>query len=57
LVFKPDGVRRLRAAKLAELESLASAQSSYKDAEAFEVHCVENLQREDSHPLEDVLGF
>jgi ParB family transcriptional regulator, chromosome partitioning protein len=27
------------------------------DAEAIEAQCVENLQREDIHPLEEALGF
>ena len=27
------------------------------DAEAVDAQCVENLQREDIHPLEEALGF
>jgi ParB family chromosome partitioning protein len=48
------GARRLRAAKLAELEQLPIRVVKLTDAEAL---CVENLQREDIHPLEEALGF
>ena len=49
------GARRLRAAKLAELEKLPVR--VVKLTEAIEAQCVENLQREDIHPLEEALGF
>ena len=51
------GARRLRAAKLAELEKLPVRVVKLTDAEAIEAQCVENLQREDIHPLEEALGF
>src|ERR1035437_5595738 len=51
------GARRLRAAKLAELETLPVRVVKLTDAEAIECQCVENLQREDIHPLEEALGF
>jgi len=51
------GARRLRAAKLAELESAPVRVVKLSDAEALEAQCVENLQREDIHPLEEALGF
>ena len=51
------GARRLRAAKLAELERLPVRVVKLSDAEAIEAQCVENLQREDIHPLEEALGF
>jgi ParB family chromosome partitioning protein len=51
------GARRLRAAKLAELESIPVRVVRLTDAEAIEARCVENLQREDIHPLEEALGF
>src|SRR6266571_675301 len=51
------GARRLRAAKLAELEKLPVRVVKLTDAEAIEAQCVENLQREDIHPLEESLGF
>ena len=50
------GARRLRAAKLAELEKLPVRVVKLTDAEAIEAQCVENLQREDIHPLEEALG-
>ena len=51
------GARRQRAAKLAELEKLPVRVVKLTDAEAIEAQCVENLQREDIHPLEEALGF
>jgi ParB family chromosome partitioning protein len=51
------GARRLRAAKLAELENVPVRIVKLSDAEAIEAQCVENLQREDIHPLEEALGF
>jgi ParB family transcriptional regulator, chromosome partitioning protein len=51
------GARRLRAAKIAELESVPVRIVKLTDAEAIEAQCVENLQREDIHPLEEALGF
>src|SRR5437763_5862573 len=51
------GARRLRAAKLAELETIPVRIVKLSDAEAIEAQCVENLQREDIHPLEEALGF
>ena len=51
------GARRLRAAKLADLENIPVRVVKLTDAEAIEAQCVENLQREDIHPLEEALGF
>jgi ParB family chromosome partitioning protein len=51
------GARRLRAAKLAELQSVPIRIVKLSDAEAIEAQCVENLQREGIHPLEEALGF
>src|SRR5436309_5740743 len=51
------GARRLRAAQLAELERVPVRVVKLSDAEAIEAQCVENLQREDIHPLEEALGF
>ncbi len=51
------GARRLRAAKLADLENVPVRIVKLNDAEAIEAQCVENLQREDIHPLEEALGF
>src|SRR6476660_3547762 len=47
------GARRLRAAKLAHLENVPVRIVKLTDAEAIEAQCVENLQREDIHPLEE----
>jgi ParB family transcriptional regulator, chromosome partitioning protein len=51
------GARRLRAARLAQLENVPVRIVKLTDAEAIEAQCVENLQREDIHPLEEALGF
>src|SRR6266571_3699596 len=51
------GARRLRAAKLAQLDKVPVRIVKLTDAEAIEAQCVENLQREDIHPLEEALGF
>src|SRR5713226_1266974 len=51
------GAHRLRAAKLAELETVPVRVVKLTDAESIEAQVVENLQREDIHPLEESLGF
>lgn len=51
------GARRLRAAKIAKLENVPVRVVQLTDAEATEARVVENLQREDIHPLEEALGF
>ena len=51
------GARRLRAARIAELKNVPVRIVKLTDAEAIEAQCVENLQREDIHPLEEALGF
>ena len=51
------GARRLRAAKIAELDKVPVRIVTLTDAEAIEAQCVENLQREGIHPLEEGLGF
>src|SRR5438105_11081006 len=51
------GARRSRAAKIAELQNVPVRIVKLTDAEAIEAQCVENLQREDIHPLEEALGF
>jgi ParB family chromosome partitioning protein len=47
----------LRAAKLASLDSVPVRVVALTDAQAIEAQVVENLQREDIHPLEEALGF
>lgn len=51
------GARRLRAAKLADLESVPVRVVRLTDAKTIEAQVVENLQREDIHPLEEAMGF
>ncbi len=51
------GARLLRAARIAELDSIPVRVVQLTDAGALEAQVVENLQREDIHPLEDALGF
>jgi ParB family chromosome partitioning protein len=51
------GARRLRAARIAELDSIPVRVVKLTDAEAIEAQVVENLQRENIHPLEEALGF
>ena len=51
------GARRLRAARIAELESVPVRIVQLSDTEAIEAQVTENLQRENVHPLEEALGF
>jgi ParB family chromosome partitioning protein len=51
------GARRLRAAQLAELQTVPVRVVELSDAAAIETQVVENLQREDIHPLEEAVGF
>lgn len=51
------GARRLRAARLAELATVPVRVVELTDAAAIETQVVENLQREDIHPLEEANGF
>lgn len=51
------GARRFRAAKAAELEELPVRVKEIGDSEALELQILENLQREDIHPLEEAFGF
>lgn len=47
------GNRRLRAAKLAGLAEIPARVENFSDEEAREVQIIENLHREDVHPLEE----
>lgn len=51
------GARRLRAARAAGLESIPIVIRDLNDAQALETQVVENLQREDVHPLDEAHGF
>ncbi len=51
------GARRFRAARTAELKELPVRIKNIGDNEALEIQILENLQREDIHPLEEALGY
>ena len=51
------GHRRLRAAKEAGLEAVPVVVRELSDLEVLEAMLVENLQREDLHPLEEAEGY
>ncbi len=51
------GARRYRASKAAGRPDIPAIIRNYTDAEALEVQLVENLNREDVHPLEEADGF
>ena len=51
------GERRFRAAKLAERSEIPARVETLSDAEALQVQIIENLQREDVHPLDEAQGF
>jgi ParB/RepB/Spo0J family partition protein len=51
------GERRWRAAKIAGLENIPAFIRDLTDQEVLEIQIVENLQREDVHPLEEAEGY
>ena len=51
------GERRLRAAKLAKLETIPAMIKQVSDSEALEIALVENLQREDLNPIDEARGY
>jgi ParB/RepB/Spo0J family partition protein len=51
------GARRLRAARLAGLTGVPAQIKSLDDRSAREVQIIENLQRQDVHPLEEADGY
>lgn len=51
------GHRRLRAAKAAGLAEIPAIVRDMSDAEFLEILSVENLQRDDVHPLEEAQGY
>lgn len=51
------GERRFRAATLAGVETAPCIVRDLTDVEALEVQTVENLQRDDLHPLEEAEGY
>jgi len=51
------GERRWRASKLAGKTEIPAIVRPMSDAQALEVMILENLQRQDVHPLEEALGY
>lgn len=51
------GERRWRAAKLVKLPTLPAIIRELSDKEVLEIQLVENVQREDVHPLEEADGY
>ncbi len=51
------GERRFRAAGLAELETIPGQVRAMSDDEALSLQIIENLQREDLHPLDEAESF
>lgn len=51
------GHRRLEAARLAKLKQVPVEVRELSDVQVLEVQLVENLQREDIHPLDEAEGF
>lgn len=51
------GNRRFKAAQLASLKNIPSIIKELTDQQALEFQVIENLQREDIHPLEEAEGY
>lgn len=51
------GERRFRAATMAEVEKVPCIVRELSDVDALEVQTIENLQRDDLHPLEEGEGY
>lgn len=51
------GERRWRAAKVAKLQTIPAIVRELSDLEVLEVQLIENVQREDVHPLEEADGY
>ena len=51
------GERRFRASKLVGKTTVPAIVHNLSDAEALEIQVIENLQRQDLHPLEEAEGF
>ena len=51
------GERRWRASKIAEVDHLPCIVKDLTDAEALHIQLIENVQREDIHPLDEASGY
>jgi ParB/RepB/Spo0J family partition protein len=51
------GERRYRASMIAEVTTIPAMVRELTDAQAAEIRAIENLQREDVHPLEEAIGY
>lgn len=51
------GARRLRAARAVDLEKVPALISDMPDLEVLELQLIENLQREDVHPIEEARAY
>lgn len=51
------GERRYRAATIAEVETVPCIVHELSDREVLEIQVIENLQRDDLHPLEEAEGY
>ena len=51
------GERRWRASKLAGLETIPAVIRDLSDADVLHIQVIENIQREDLHPLDECNGF
>jgi ParB family chromosome partitioning protein len=51
------GARRFRAAKIATLETVPVRIVALSDSAVIEAQAIENLQRENIHPMEEAIGF
>jgi ParB family chromosome partitioning protein len=51
------GSRRLRAAKLAGLTAIPARVATLTEEQVLEIQLIENLQREDVHPVEEAEGY
>lgn len=51
------GERRLRASKIAQLESIDAILVDFNDAQMMEIAIVENIQREDLNVIEEAQGY
>ena len=51
------GARRFRAARLAGIAEVPVHCKQLTDSQVLEIQLIENLQREDVHPLEEALGY